>query len=51
MALEVRVQDLLERMTLAEKVGQLCQSPMLDYQDNRKQYLEKIRNGEWVQGS
>ncbi|GAM62112.1 beta-glucosidase [Vibrio ishigakensis] len=47
LALKVRVQDLLERMTLAEKVGQLCQSPMLDYKDNRNEYLEKVRNGEW----
>ncbi|GEA61199.1 glycoside hydrolase family 3 N-terminal domain-containing protein [Vibrio comitans] len=47
LAIELRVQDLLERMTLAEKVGQLCQSPMLDYQDNRETYLEKVRKGEW----
>lgn len=42
-----RVEDLLAKMTLAEKIGQLCQSPMLEYADNRENYLEKVSQGEW----
>ncbi|MDF2152789.1 glycoside hydrolase family 3 N-terminal domain-containing protein [Vibrio sp. CAU 1672] len=42
-----RARDLLSRMTLQEKVGQLCQSPMLDYQQNRHDYLDKVAQGVW----
>ncbi|MDV5169550.1 glycoside hydrolase family 3 N-terminal domain-containing protein [Photobacterium rosenbergii] len=44
---EERVEDLLSRMTVAEKIGQLCQSPMLEYNINRDIYLERIRQGHW----
>lgn len=44
---EDRVEDLLSRMTVAEKIGQLCQSPMLEYNINRETYLEHIRQGHW----
>ncbi|WP_232055215.1 hypothetical protein [Vibrio taketomensis] len=30
-----------------EKIGQLCQSPMLEYADNREVYLAKVSRGEW----
>lgn len=40
-----RVDDLLARMTLEEKVGQLCQSPMLDYADHREVYLSQVAGG------
>lgn len=42
---QTRAQDLLSQMTLAEKVGQLCQSPMLDYDDNKQEYLMKVEQG------
>ncbi|MEZ8723688.1 glycoside hydrolase family 3 N-terminal domain-containing protein [Vibrio pomeroyi] len=42
---QTRTQDLLSQMTLAEKVGQLCQSPMLDYDDNKQEYLMKVEQG------
>lgn len=42
---QTRAQDLLSQMTLAEKVGQLCQSPMLDYDDNKREYLMKVEQG------
>ncbi|EDK27354.1 putative glycosyl hydrolase [Vibrionales bacterium SWAT-3] len=42
---QTRAQDLLSQMTLAEKVGQLCQSPMLDYDDNKQEYLIKVEQG------
>ncbi|MGX9522572.1 glycoside hydrolase family 3 N-terminal domain-containing protein [Vibrio mediterranei] len=42
---EQRCIDLLGRMTLEEKVGQLCQSPMLDYNLKRSQYLSAVREG------
>ncbi|CAK1724315.1 beta-glucosidase [Vibrio crassostreae] len=42
---QTRAQDLLSHMTLAEKVGQLCQSPMLDYDDNKQEYLMKVEQG------
>ena len=42
---QTRAQDLLFQMTLAEKVGQLCQSPMLDYDDNKQEYLMKVEQG------
>ncbi|WP_394239652.1 glycoside hydrolase family 3 N-terminal domain-containing protein [Vibrio astriarenae] len=44
---DIRVEDLLARMTLSEKIGQLCQSPMLDYNENKSSYLEKVRQGQW----
>ncbi|MGF1735949.1 glycoside hydrolase family 3 N-terminal domain-containing protein [Photobacterium satsumensis] len=44
---EERVEDLLSRMTVAEKIGQLCQSPMLEYNIHRKTYLEHISQGRW----
>ncbi|KAB0287199.1 beta-glucosidase [Vibrio fortis] len=42
---QTRAQDLLSQMTLAEKVGQLCQSPMLGYDDNKQEYLMKVEQG------
>ncbi|MFA0113010.1 glycoside hydrolase family 3 N-terminal domain-containing protein [Vibrio sp. 10N.261.46.E11] len=42
---EGRAENLLSHMTLAEKVGQLCQSPMLDYDDNKQEYLMKVEQG------
>ncbi|WP_373950814.1 glycoside hydrolase family 3 N-terminal domain-containing protein [Vibrio pomeroyi] len=42
---QTRAKDLLTQMTLAEKVGQLCQSPMLDYDDNKQEYLMKVEQG------
>ncbi|MEZ8307902.1 glycoside hydrolase family 3 N-terminal domain-containing protein [Vibrio splendidus] len=42
---QTRAQDLLSQMTLVEKVGQLCQSPMLDYDDNKQDYLMKVELG------
>lgn len=42
---QTRAQDLLSQMTLAEKVGQLCQSPMLDYDDNKQECLMKVEQG------
>ncbi|KEI71493.1 glycoside hydrolase family 3 N-terminal domain-containing protein [Endozoicomonas elysicola] len=45
--IEERVQDLLSRMTLAEKIGQLCQTPMLEFEANREAYLEGVRQGRW----
>ncbi|CAH8242425.1 Beta-glucosidase [Vibrio aestuarianus] len=44
-AYEERACDLLSRMTLKEKIGQLCQSPMLEYQQNRETYLAKVTEG------
>ncbi|MGF1682738.1 glycoside hydrolase family 3 N-terminal domain-containing protein [Photobacterium minamisatsumaniensis] len=44
---EDRVEDLLSRMTVAEKIGQLCQSPMLEYNTHRDAYLDNIRQGRW----
>lgn len=40
-----RVADLLSRMTVTEKVGQLCQSPMLEYAKHRDDYLSQVREG------
>ncbi|AHK18691.1 glycosidase [Yersinia similis] len=45
--IEARIDDLLSQMTLAEKVGQLCQQPMLDYQQHRDDYLAGVRAGRW----
>ena len=42
---QTRAQDLLSHMTIAEKVGQLCQSPMLDYDANKHDYLMKVAQG------
>lgn len=44
---EQRVEDLLSRMSVAEKIGQLCQSPMLEYDTNREAYLKAIAEGRW----
>ncbi|WP_413111717.1 glycoside hydrolase family 3 N-terminal domain-containing protein [Thaumasiovibrio sp. DFM-14] len=43
--LAVRVDDLLSQMTVAEKVGQLCQMPMLEYAKHRDHYLQTVRKG------
>ena len=40
-----RVDDLLSRMTVAEKVGQLCQTPMRKYDERREEHLEAVRQG------
>ncbi len=42
---EDRAQDLLSHMTLEEKIGQLCQSPMLEYEQNKSDYLNKVAKG------
>ena len=44
---ETRVEDLIQRMTTEEKIGQLSQSPMLEYNDKRESYLADIRKGRW----
>lgn len=44
---DTRVNDLLSHMTLSEKIGQLCQSPMLNYEENRDEYLINVREGHW----
>jgi len=43
----VRVNDLLKQMTLSEKVGQLCQHPMLSFQEKQEDYLSGVRQGRW----
>ncbi|MCL9774060.1 glycoside hydrolase family 3 N-terminal domain-containing protein [Vibrio methylphosphonaticus] len=47
LSIHQRVEDLLSRMTTEEKIGQLCQTPMLDYDDNREQYLYGVKKGSW----
>ncbi|SBT11305.1 glycoside hydrolase family 3 N-terminal domain-containing protein [Vibrio celticus] len=47
LSIHQRVEDLLSRMTTEEKIGQLCQTPMLDYDDNREQYLDGVKKGSW----
>ena len=42
---EDRAKDLLSRMTLKEKIGQLCQSPMLEYEKNKSTYLNNVASG------
>nr|WP_314263120.1 glycoside hydrolase family 3 N-terminal domain-containing protein [uncultured Moellerella sp.] len=46
-AISVRIDDLMSQMTLKEKIGQLCQHPMLNYQQNQADYLAGIRQGRW----
>ncbi|SON53230.1 glycoside hydrolase family 3 N-terminal domain-containing protein [Vibrio tapetis] len=45
LSIEQRSANLLEMMTVAEKVGQLCQSPMLEYRHNRDEYLAAVKTG------
>ena len=45
--ISVRINDLMSQMTLREKIGQLCQHPMLNYQQNQADYLAGIRQGRW----
>ncbi|CDT71056.1 Periplasmic beta-glucosidase [Vibrio coralliirubri] len=45
LSIDVRTEDLLSQMTLIEKIGQLCQSPMLEYDEHKTVYLNKVRNG------
>ena len=40
-----RVEDLLNRMTVSEKVGQLCQTPMRNYEQRREEHLDAVRQG------
>lgn len=47
LGIEQRTQDLLGRMTLTEKIGQLCQTPMLDFDENRAYFLDGVRQGRW----
>ncbi|MEZ9899005.1 glycoside hydrolase family 3 N-terminal domain-containing protein [Vibrio breoganii] len=47
LAIDVRTEDLLSKMTFEEKMGQLCQSPMLDYGSYKALYLDKVRKGKW----
>ena len=42
---EDRAKDLLSYMTLKEKIGQLCQSPMLEYEQYKSIYLDKVASG------
>ena len=42
-----RVADLLSRMTREEKIGQLGQVRMSDYEKNRSAYLDGVRAGKW----
>jgi beta-glucosidase len=43
---ERKVQDLLSKMTLDEKIGQMVQTNGRSYVDNKNQYLDVIRKGE-----
>jgi beta-glucosidase len=43
--IEMRIDNLLSQMTLQEKAGQLCQHPMLNYQQHRDSYLASVRDG------
>ncbi|MET4758539.1 glycoside hydrolase family 3 N-terminal domain-containing protein [Endozoicomonas sp. NE40] len=45
--IEERVADLLARMTLQEKIGQLCQTPMLDFDQHKEAFLDGVRQGRW----
>ena len=45
--IEERVADLLSHMTLQEKIGQLCQTPMLDFDQKKEEFLEGVRQGRW----
>ncbi|MGV2989865.1 glycoside hydrolase family 3 N-terminal domain-containing protein [Vibrio sp. E150_011] len=42
---EERVSNLVGLMTLEEKIGQLCQSPMLDYDTKKDAYLTEVKAG------
>ncbi|MGR5260025.1 glycoside hydrolase family 3 N-terminal domain-containing protein [Vibrio astriarenae] len=42
---EERVSSLLSLMSLEEKIGQLCQSPMLEYDSKKQEYLSQVRSG------
>ncbi|EAM8615958.1 beta-glucosidase [Salmonella enterica] len=46
-SIAVRVDYLLRQMTLNEKIGQLCQNPMLNFQNNQEHYLAGVREGRW----
>jgi beta-glucosidase len=39
--------ELLGEMTLKEKLGQLGQSPMLNYEDQKDSYLKDVKAGRW----
>ena len=43
--IEKRVEDLLARMTQAEKIGQLVQRSLVRFEENRKNHLEALREG------
>ena len=47
LSIDQRVADLLQQMTKEEKIGQLGQSPMLDYQNRREEYLDDIRKARY----
>ena len=47
LSIEQRVADLLKRMTIEEKIGQLGQSPMLDYPNRREEYLSDLRKARY----
>ena len=47
LAIDQRVEDLLQRMTLKEKISQLGQTPMQDYRDRREEYLQDVREGRY----
>ncbi|MGF1739177.1 glycoside hydrolase family 3 N-terminal domain-containing protein [Photobacterium satsumensis] len=40
-----RVEDLINRMTVSEKIGQLCQTPMRNYDQRREEHLDAVRQG------
>ncbi|MBK1792800.1 glycoside hydrolase family 3 C-terminal domain-containing protein [Persicirhabdus sediminis] len=42
-----RVANLLSLMTLEEKIGQVGQTPMLEYEENREEYLQGVREGRY----
>lgn len=43
--IELRINDLMNKMTLTEKIGQLCQHPMLDYKVDKQKYFQEIIEG------
>lgn len=45
--ISIRIADLINQMTLTEKIGQLCMHPMLNFQENKVAYYSGLRQGSW----